>query len=448
MFLPVALAIVVSLLLCRMTRRSRGTIGFLHPNSGGGGGGERVLWIAVKAFQDRDAAANTPRTYTIYTKPYPGLLQRVQEQFGITLDTARVEVKDLRFSHLTEPQYYPRFTLILQSVCGALAVFLEVVLRHRPTEVVIDTVGNAFAYPLFAWLCGCRVGTYTHYPTVSSDMLQNVRSGRAATNNSGRVAGSKVLSAIKVYYYRLFALAYGWAGRRAVVVTTNSTWTNNHIREVWRTDATTIVYPPVNATRLSTLGLAGRAGNTVVSVGQFRPEKDHELQIRAFYRAMRSGKCPSDARLLLVGGCRNKGDEERIAGLRALVARLDGAEAFVAFQVNAPFEELVAALGSAKVGLHAMRQEHFGICVVEYMAAGCVPVAHNSGGVKADIVRPGVDGFLAETEEEFADAIVQALTLSRLAYAAMQQAGRERCFQFSDEVFSAAICRAFASVLT
>jgi alpha-1,2-mannosyltransferase len=297
MFLPVALAIVVSLLLCRMTRRSRGTIGFLHPNSGGGGGGERVLWIAVKAFQDRDAAANTPRTYTIYTKPYPGLLQRVQEQFGITLDTARLEVKDLRFSHLTEPQYYPRFTLILQSVCGALAVFLEVVLRHRPTEVVIDTVGNAFAYPLFAWLCGCRVGTYTHYPTVSSDMLQNVRSGRAATNNSGRVAGSKVLSAIKVYYYRLFALAYGWAGRRAVVVTTNSTWTNNHIREVWRTDATTIVYPPVNATRLSTLGLAGRAGNTVVSVGQFRPEKDHELQIRAFYRAMRSGKCLCDARL-------------------------------------------------------------------------------------------------------------------------------------------------------
>jgi alpha-1,2-mannosyltransferase len=35
-----------------------------------------------------------------------------------------------------------------------------------------------------------------------------------------------------------------------------------------------------------------------------------------------------------------------------------------------------------------MWNEHFGIGVVEYMAAGLVPVAHASGGPLMDIVTP------------------------------------------------------------
>jgi glycosyltransferase involved in cell wall biosynthesis len=43
-------------------------------------------------------------------------------------------------------------------------------------------------------------------------------------------------------------------------------------------------------------------------------------------------------------------------------------------------------MGRAKVGLHTMWNEHFGIGVVEYMAAGLIPVAHKSGGPLMDIV--------------------------------------------------------------
>lgn len=42
----------------------------------------------------------------------------------------------------------------------------------------------------------------------------------------------------------------------------------------------------------------------------------------------------------------------------------------------------------AMVGLHTMVDEHFGIGIVEYMAAGIIPVVNASGGPLLDIVVP------------------------------------------------------------
>ena len=36
--------------------------------------------------------------------------------------------------------------------------------------------------------------------------------------------------------------------------------------------------------------------------------------------------------------------------------------------------DLVKLLGGAVVGIHSMIDEHFGISVVEYMAAGAIPI--------------------------------------------------------------------------
>lgn len=83
-------------------------------------------------------------------------------------------------------------------------------------------------------------------------------------------------------------------------------------------------------------------------------------------------------KLYLIGGCRHEADRMRAAALRTLAASLGVADD-VELMVNAPFEDMLRVLGSAAAGLHTMTDEHFGIGVVEYMAAGCVPVAHDSG---------------------------------------------------------------------
>lgn len=102
-----------------------------------------------------------------------------------------------------------------------------------------------------------------------------------------------------------------------------------------------------------------------------RPEKDHAMQIEALARlfdAYPRWKEDPEVELVLIGSSRNQGDEDRIADLKRLAEKL-GISARVRFEVNATYDTLVSSLGAAKIGLHTMWNEHFGIGVVEYMVS-------------------------------------------------------------------------------
>lgn len=73
-------------------------------------------------------------------------------------------------------------------------------------------MGYAFTYP-FAALAGCTVASYTHYPTLSADMVRKVSARARDFNNATRVSDSTVQTRIKLWYYALFGLAYRWVGQ-------------------------------------------------------------------------------------------------------------------------------------------------------------------------------------------------------------------------------------------
>jgi len=74
-----------------------------------------------------------------------------------------------------------------------------------------------------------------------------------------------------------------------------------------------------------------------------------------------------------------------------------------------------------------MVDEHFGINIVEFMAAGAVPVVHASGGPLQDIVVP-VDGkrtgYHAKSPEEFAEAFHSVFQLSKSEDLALRRRAR------------------------
>lgn len=182
-----------------------------------------------------------------------------------------------------------------------------------------------------------------------------------------------------------------------------------------------------------------------ISVAQFRPEKAHGIQLEAFAIAIKrvNMEAPDHPdvqivrRLQVVGSCRNKEDEERLLHLKKRCFEL-GIDKQVEFCENVKYNDLVDLLGGAVAGLHSMTDEHFGISVVEYMAAGAVPIAHNSAGPKMDIVLDEdgqKTGFLATNVDEFGDAVYVVMTMPEAERLNIAAAARKRASRFSEERF-------------
>lgn len=303
---------------------------------------------------------------------------------------------------------WPRFTLAGQSL-GSLVLAWDALSLLVP-DVFVDTMGYAFALGLAKFLFpSVPTAAYVHYPTISTDMLDSLAAPAAAAAgaaargvNAGQGVG--VRGAVKGAYWRLFARAYARVGASADVVMTNSSWTQGHIVQLWggrrrkgkKAGEIAVVYPPVAVRELEhevevSEASEAKREKVLLYIAQFRPEKNHQLILQAFAEFLKiGGKAAQGARLVLVGSVRDDSDSKRVYQLRLLVNELHIRDR-VEFHLDASWPEILEWLRRASVGVNGMWNEHFGIGVVEYQAAGLVAVVHDSGGPKMDIV-VDVDG--------------------------------------------------------
>ncbi|XP_076240649.1 ALG11 alpha-1,2-mannosyltransferase [Calliopsis andreniformis] len=427
----------------RAERSRKGTVvGFFHPYCNSGGGGERVLWAAISAMQIRYPDIHI----IIYTGDLDAdpeqILNKTEKVFNFKIER-KIEFVYLHKRKWVEASMYPYFTLLGQSL-GSILLGIEALNNFVP-DIYIDTMGYAFTYPLFRYIGGCRVASYTHYPTISTDMLRHVYRRVISHNNRRVIARNPFLSAAKITYYKLFAFMYGWAGSSAEIIMVNSSWTEDHINAIWKCPLKTHrIYPPCDVKHLTELPLLNddeRSSDDIriVSVAQFRPEKNHPLMLRAMYelRSIVKEEIWEKIRLILIGSCRNTDDEARVKDMQDL-SKYFALDENVEFKLNIPYSELVSELQKATIGLHTMWNEHFGINVVECMAAGLIMVAHASGGPRADIIetQPGSqNGFLAEDAEGYATIIAHIINMHIEDRNAIRMAARASVSRFSNEVF-------------
>ncbi|KAA8534057.1 hypothetical protein F0562_031750 [Nyssa sinensis] len=246
-------------------------------------------------------------------------------------------------------------------------------------------------------------------------MLSRVHGRSSMYNNDAMIAQSIWLSRCKVIYYIFFNWMYGIVGSCAHLAMVNSSWTQSHIVKLWGIpDRIKRVYPPCDTSGLQMLPLERPMKTpTIISVAQFRPEKAHTLQLEAFSVAIK--KLDADLprpKLQFVGSCRNKADEVRLQNLKDRAIELK-VEEDVEFYKNLMYRDL-------------------------FMAAGAIPIAHNSAGPKMDIVleEDGQQtGFLAQTMEEYADAILEIIRMPETERLKMAAAARIRAGRFSEQRF-------------
>jgi glycosyltransferase involved in cell wall biosynthesis len=169
-----------------------------------------------------------------------------------------------------------------------------------------------------------------------------------------------------------------------------SDFTREFVKETWGRDATTL-YPPCPIDLYSDLRDQPKE-NLVITVGRIGPEKRMELFLEIARTMPR-------VKFAIVGSI---SPEKRVY---SDVLR-NAAPSNVSF-VLAPLRKVKDILGRAKVYVHCALNEHFGITIVEAMAAGCVPVVHNSGGAR-EIVTNSV-GYKWDTVAEASKQIASLL---------------------------------------
>lgn len=373
-----------------------GIIGFFHPFCNAGGGGERVLWEAIRVTQKRWPKA----ICVVYTGDHEvnkeQIISRVENRFNIQLHPPTITFLYLTTRHYVLASTWPHFTLLGQSL-GSIILAYDAFSLLKP-DIFIDTMGYAFALG-FCKLLFPQVptGSYTHYPTISTDMLGSLDAAAPQGVNAGKGAGKR--GAAKKFYWQMFAKLYSWVGGSIDVVMTNSSWTQAHVHSLWgssredrgKTSPIAVVYPPCAVEELEkeievSPESEKQREKVLVYIAQFRPEKNHQLILNAFSEFMATGtEATKGTKLVLIGSVRDDSDAKRVYKLRLLVNELKIKDS-VEFHLDASWPEILDWLRRSSVGVNGMWNEHFGIGVVEYQAAGLISVVHNSGGPKVDIV--------------------------------------------------------------
>jgi alpha-1,2-mannosyltransferase len=223
-------------------------------------------------------------------------------------------------------------------------------------------------------------------------------------------------------YYMPGTLVYRSRVGRIDLLLSTSNFTKGFVKQKWGRDSTTLYPPcPVDLYR----GPSGSKENLVVTIGRVVPEKRMNLFLEI------ARKLPQ-VKFAIIGSVA----PERESYLQHLN---DTAPANVSF-VMSPLRRVKDLLAKAKIYVHCALNEHFGISIVEAMAAGCVPVVHNSGGPR-EIVTDNV-GYKWNTVEE-ASNLIMNLTEDDSLRRELSDASAARSKDFGPEAFESRLAKIF-----
>jgi alpha-1,2-mannosyltransferase len=175
-------------------------------------------------------------------------------------------------------------------------------------------------------------------------------------------------------------------------VLTNSHFSRRAIRESTGIDAE-VVYPPVDLEKFRPPLMNSERRKEAVTLGRLSPEKNLGFVLRL-------AEMTPDVKFNILASLAGAYSRPYLKSLLRVIEKRNLAN--VHMHVNLPSETVRKIMHSSLILLHATRNEHFGLAVVEGIASGLVPVVHRSGGAWEDILAgsEGIHGFSYEGLEE------------------------------------------------
>jgi glycosyltransferase involved in cell wall biosynthesis len=200
------------------------------------------------------------------------------------------------------------------------------------------------------------------------------------------------------------------------IILVNSISTRNECIKRWRRTDCAVMYPAIS---INEIPVSTLKEDICVVLSRISPEKKIELAIEIFSSGLQKKK------LFIVGYLAR----ENTNYYQTLLALCRGKEN-IKILPNLKRDEVLVLLSKAKVFFHPMPNEHFGIAIVEAMAAGCLPVVHASSG-PMEILANGLYGLIYKDKTELPELLNQAFSLATY----FQVRVRNRAMQFDIKYF-------------
>ena len=332
-------------------------IGIVHHSLNSCGGGEILSLIMAKTLKEHGHEVvyyTTQKTDWDYVKSVLGISFRPDGEKYVF----KVKV--------------PYFGIYQRLVTGFLSKAM------KECDLVINTHGDVMPF------VNANI-TYIHYPTFSLWYENPVN-----------------VKYLKSFYWKSYFIPYYSIQKHlmkkiACLILTNSKFSQRIItKHIGKKSI--VVYPPVNIEPYIKLLKNKERKNLVITIGRFTPEKRYEDIVRI------ASKTPN-IKYVIIGSVPNKLSMRYFIKIRNMISKMNLKN--VILMPNIPFEGKIKVLSKSKVYLHAMINEHFGISIVEGMAAGLVPVIHMSGGPWEDILgrKQGIHGYAFRSIDEAAEYV-------------------------------------------
>jgi glycosyltransferase involved in cell wall biosynthesis len=266
-------------------------------------------------------------------------------------------------------------------------------------DITINTNGDATPYYHSSFSKDNAI-TYCHFPStkyhIESENIDYLKTDLGMTEGSNVFSDNKDYEGInnpkncktklqfskRKEYFEILRYGY-WNLMRNSTVITNSEFSRRAIVNAFGfgLDNIYILSPPIDIETFRNVALMANGdderNDIILVISRIAPHKkiENAIKLAKILKDNNIGKG-----MKIVGNLYYYYFDDYYSELKQMVLGL-GLTDYITFEINASLDKLLSIIRESRVYFHPMVGEHFGMAVLEAMAAGLIPVVPNEGGL-------------------------------------------------------------------